>query len=70
MQPMWHYLHHRSFTGILQALCLFPTKKLDVFGFKEQVSGSSTRSMPSIPKDAPLFHSLCMEAVRIQPDAG
>lgn len=36
MQPMWHYLHHRSFTGIHRKLYVyFHDKKLDVFGFEK-----------------------------------
>ena len=34
MQPMWHYLHQRSFTGIHRKLYVyFHDKKLDVFSF-------------------------------------
>ena len=36
MQPMWHYLHHRSFTGIHRKLYVyFHDKKLDIFGFEK-----------------------------------
>lgn len=36
MQPMCHYLHHRSFTGIHRKLYVyFHDKKLDVFGFEK-----------------------------------
>ena len=36
MQPMWHYLHQRSFTGIHRKLYgYFHDKKLDIFGFEK-----------------------------------
>lgn len=51
MQPMWHYLHHRSFTGIHRKLYVyFHDKKLDVFGFEKNRFKFSTRSMPSMPR--------------------
>lgn len=51
MQPMWHYLHHRSFTGIHRKLYVyFHDKKLDVSVSRRTVSNSSTRLMPSMPR--------------------
>lgn len=51
MQPMWHYLHHRSFTGIHRKLYVyFHDKKLDVSVSRRTVSNFSTRSMPSMPR--------------------
>ena len=67
MQPMWHYLHHRSFTGIL---CLFPRQETGRFRFREEPFQILQLVQCRACQGCPLFHSLCMEAVRIQPDAG
>ena len=48
MQPMWHYLHHRSFTG--SSMFISTTKSWTFSVSRRTVSNSSTRSMPSMPR--------------------
>ena len=51
MQPMWHYLHHRSFTGFTASSMFISTTRSWTFSVSRRtVSNSSTRSMPSMPR--------------------
>lgn len=51
MQPMWNYLHKRSFTGIYHKLyAYFHDKKVDIFCFEKTDSSSTIPSRLIMPR--------------------
>ncbi len=66
MQPMWHYLHQRSFTGIHRKLyAYFHDKKVDIFGFEKNRFKFFNSFNADHAKDALYFILYRMEAAGI-----